>query len=75
MLLTFSNDTAPPQDAELIELRLSESVLKETPRIERAQSLVKLFAAVAPLLGLLGTVTGMIATFQAITVFGTGIRN
>ncbi|WP_052378686.1 MotA/TolQ/ExbB proton channel family protein [Polycyclovorans algicola] len=72
LLLTFSNDTAPPQDAELIELRLSESVLKETPRIERAQSLVKLFAAVAPLLGLLGTVTGMIATFQAITVFGTG---
>jgi biopolymer transport protein ExbB len=47
-------------------------VLRESPRIERAQSIVKLFAAVAPLLGLLGTVTGMIATFQAITIFGTG---
>ena len=72
LLLTFSDDAAPTDDPELVELRLSEAVLKETPRIERAQSLVKLFAAVAPLLGLLGTVTGMIATFQAITVFGTG---
>jgi biopolymer transport protein ExbB len=72
LLLTFNDDATPTHDPELVELRLSESVLKETPRIERAQSLVKLFAAVAPLLGLLGTVTGMIATFQAITVFGTG---
>lgn len=59
-------------DPELLELKLSEAVLRETPRLERAQSILKLFAAVAPLLGLLGTVTGMIATFQAITVFGTG---
>ncbi|MEK6805299.1 MAG: MotA/TolQ/ExbB proton channel family protein [Pseudomonadota bacterium] len=60
------------EDAELMELHLSEAVLKETPRLERFQSLLKLFTAVAPLLGLLGTVTGMIVTFQVITAFGTG---
>ncbi len=47
-------------------------MLAEQPRLERGQSLVKMLAAVAPLLGLLGTVTGMIVTFQSITVFGTG---
>lgn len=57
---------------EALEARLDEAVLAELPRLERGQSLVKLLAAVAPLLGLLGTVTGMIVTFQAITVFGTG---
>ncbi|MCH4561738.1 MULTISPECIES: MotA/TolQ/ExbB proton channel family protein [Halomonas] len=57
---------------EALEARLDESVLAELPRLERGQSLVKLLAALAPLLGLLGTVTGMIVTFQAITVFGTG---
>ena len=40
--------------------------------LKKGQSFVKLLAAVTPLLGLLGTVTGMIATFQAITLFGTG---
>ncbi len=60
------------EDAELMELHLSEAVLKETPRLERFQPLLKLFTAVAPLLGLLGTVTGMIVTFQVITAFGTG---
>lgn len=57
---------------EALEARLDESVLAELPRLERGQPLVKLLAAVAPLLGLLGTVLGMIVTFQAITVFGTG---
>lgn len=57
---------------EALEARLDEAVLAELPRLERGQPLVKLTAAVAPLLGLLGTVTGMIMTFQAITVFGTG---
>ncbi|MGM0783827.1 MAG: MotA/TolQ/ExbB proton channel family protein [Pseudomonadota bacterium] len=57
---------------EALEARLDEVVLAELPRLERGQPLVKLLAAVAPLLGLLGTVTGMIVTFQAITVFGTG---
>ncbi|GED22997.1 MotA/TolQ/ExbB proton channel family protein [Halomonas halmophila] len=57
---------------EALEARLDEAMLAEQPRIERGQSLVKMLAAVAPLLGLLGTVTGMIVTFQSITVFGTG---
>ncbi|ALM52187.1 MotA/TolQ/ExbB proton channel family protein [Halomonas huangheensis] len=57
---------------EALEARLDEAMLAEQPRIERGQALVKMVAAVAPLLGLLGTVTGMIVTFQSITVFGTG---
>jgi biopolymer transport protein ExbB len=59
-------------DQELLEARMDEAVLKELPGIERGQSIIRLLAAIAPLLGLLGTVTGMIATFQAITVFGSG---
>lgn len=57
---------------ETLELKIDEAILKEVPQLEKAQSMIKLFAAIAPLLGLLGTVTGMIATFQAITNFGTG---
>ncbi len=50
-----------------------EAILSSTgPTYEKSISLIKLLAAVAPLLGLLGTVVGMIATFQAITLFGTG---
>lgn len=59
-------------DVESLELQLDEAILKETPQLERGQGLLKLLAAVAPLMGLLGTVVGMIATFQAITLFGTG---
>lgn len=59
-------------DQETLELKIDEAILKEVPQLEKAQSMIKLFAAIAPLLGLLGTVTGMIATFQAITNFGTG---
>ena len=55
-----------------LELKLDDAILKEIPALERGQSLIKLLAAVAPLLGLLGTVIGMISTFQAITLFGTG---
>jgi len=61
----------PRLSQEQRELRVDEAILKELPRIERGQSFVKLLAAVAPLLGLLGTVIGMIATFQSITLFGT----
>ncbi|SDL71174.1 biopolymer transport protein ExbB [Modicisalibacter muralis] len=57
---------------EALEARLDEAILAEQPRIERGQPIVKLIAAIAPLLGLLGTVTGMIVTFQSITTFGTG---
>ncbi len=53
------------------EIILEEAILKELPPIEKYNGLIKLLAAVSPLLGLLGTVTGMIITFQAITLFGT----
>lgn len=59
-------------DAENLELKLDEAILKETPRIESGINVIKIFAAIAPLLGLLGTVVGMIGTFQSITLFGTG---
>jgi biopolymer transport protein ExbB len=59
-------------DVETLELRLGEAVLEEVPRINRHLPLLKIIAAVAPLMGLLGTVTGMIVTFQAITLFGAG---
>ncbi|MFT5575936.1 MAG: biopolymer transport protein ExbB [Bermanella sp.] len=62
----------PKMDSETLELKLSEAVLKELPNLEKSLNLLKIIAAVAPLLGLLGTVTGMIITFQAITIFGAG---
>ncbi|GIZ11692.1 MotA/TolQ/ExbB proton channel family protein [Pseudomonas sp. NCCP-436] len=65
---------AKPQlsDLETLELKLDEAILQETPPLEKGHGLLKLLAAVAPLLGLLGTVTGMIITFQAITQGGSG---
>ena len=62
----------PNMDSETLELKLEEAILKETPSIENSLTLLKIIAAVAPLMGLLGTVTGMIITFQAITIFGAG---
>ena len=62
----------PSMDTETLELKLEEAILKETPEIERSLTLLKIIAAVAPLMGLLGTVTGMIITFQAITIYGAG---
>ena len=62
----------PELSMETLELRLDEAILQETPRMERGIGMVKVIAAIAPMLGLLGTVTGMIGTFQAITQFGTG---
>lgn len=59
-------------DSETLELKLEEAVLKERPGIESGLAIMKIIAAVGPLLGLLGTVTGMITTFQAITIFGAG---
>lgn len=62
----------PNMDPDTLELKLSEGILKELPELEKSLNLLKIIAAVAPLLGLLGTVTGMIITFQAITIFGAG---
>lgn len=62
----------PGMDAESLELKLHEAVLKERPAIESGLNLLKIIAMVAPLLGLLGTVIGMIITFQQITIFGAG---
>jgi len=58
-----------PED---LESQLEDILAKATPPLEKNLSVIKLLAAVAPLLGLLGTVIGMIETFQAITLFGTG---
>jgi biopolymer transport protein ExbB len=62
----------PSMDTETLELKMSEGILKETPKLESGLTILKIIAAVAPLMGLLGTVTGMIITFQAITIFGAG---
>lgn len=59
-------------DAEALLLRLEEQLAKELPALRRGLSVITLFATTAPLLGLLGTVTGMIETFQSITLFGNG---
>jgi biopolymer transport protein ExbB len=59
-------------DFETLELKLNEAVLRESSKLERFLWIVKTVSVVAPLLGLLGTVTGMIQTFQAITLFGAG---
>ena len=69
LLYTTNNKSV---DVETLELKLDEAILKETPALERFLTIIKLISAVAPLFGLLGTVTGMIETFQAITLFGTG---
>ncbi len=60
------------KDREHIEDVISESILHESTRLDKLSSTILIIAAVSPLLGLLGTVTGMIATFEIITEFGTG---
>lgn len=70
-VMQVKNDN-PNLDTETLELRLSESILRELPKLSSKLTLIKIISVVAPLIGLLGTVTGMINTFQAITLFGTG---
>lgn len=68
----IATEQSQSQDASALELILDDAITREVPSLEKGLSMIKLFAAVAPLLGLLGTVTGMIATFQSISLFGTG---
>lgn len=65
-------DKYPEADTEALELHLTEAILGEVPKLGRNLTIIKIISVVAPLMGLLGTVTGMINTFQAITLFGTG---
>jgi biopolymer transport protein ExbB len=60
------------EDRETQENVLQESILREIPRLEKGLSVMAALGAISPLLGLLGTVTGMIRTFNVITVYGTG---
>lgn len=62
----------PTADIETLELKLDEAILRETAPLESGLALIKVLYVVAPLMGLLGTVVGMIETFQQITLFGTG---
>lgn len=70
VIKVFQDNTA--SDPESLELKLGEAMLKESPGLNWGIMFIKIIAVVAPLLGLLGTVTGMIQTFQVITLFGAG---
>jgi biopolymer transport protein ExbB len=59
-------------DTETLELKLGEAILREQPSLQRGILFIKIISVVAPLLGLLGTVVGMINTFQVIMLFGAG---
>jgi biopolymer transport protein ExbB len=71
VLLAFRGDGKRLENSELAELRISEAVLREVPRLERFQSFLRLAVAAGPLLGLIGTVIGMIITFRAIVASGS----
>jgi len=70
VLLVAENN--PNADTETLELKLGEAILQETPSLESMLTIIKMIATIAPLGGLLGTVTGMIVVFQQITVYGAG---
>ncbi|MBT4836225.1 MAG: MotA/TolQ/ExbB proton channel family protein [Methylococcales bacterium] len=67
-IISFGKNT----DIESLELQLDEAILRETPKLEKRVDFLGVLGAIAPLLGLLGTVIGMIETFQSIALFGTG---
>ncbi len=70
--ILLAAEEARNADVETFELKLDDAIIRESSGLDFGLNLIKLFAAIAPLLGLLGTVTGMIITFQQITLFGTG---
>lgn len=69
-LLLSANETVGDRP-EVVELRISEAVLREIPKLERFQAFLRLAVAAGPLLGLIGTVIGMIITFDSITASGS----
>ena len=72
VLLAFKGDAKNIEaDSDIAELRVSEAVMKEIPSLERFQAFLRLAVAAGPLLGLVGTVVGMIMTFQSITESGS----
>lgn len=71
-LRAASRDPDYRQDADALSAKLDEIVMVSAERLRRGLPALAIFAAVSPLLGLLGTVTGMIETFQVITLFGAG---
>ena len=70
--IMLAADEASGADGETLELKMDEAILRESPKLEFGLGLLKLFAGIAPLFGLLGTVTGMIKTFQPMMIYGTG---
>lgn len=71
VLLSVTGNGASARDPQLTELKLDEAVLHEVPKLERFQGFLRLAVAAGPLLGLIGTVIGMIITFKAITASGS----
>ena len=72
VLLAFKGDkNRIEEDSDVAELRITEAVLREVPKLERFQAFLRLGVAAGPLLGLIGTVVGMIITFQSITESGS----
>ncbi|TAM12875.1 MAG: MotA/TolQ/ExbB proton channel family protein [Nevskiaceae bacterium] len=71
-VLACLDETRPDEDVEVLETRIAEAVLHETPPLERFQGFLRMVVAAGPLLGLLGTVAGMIIIFQVMTEAGAG---
>ncbi len=71
LLLEYSSKSKPNESPEVVELRLSEAVLREVPKLQRFQAFLRIVVAAGPLLGLVGTVIGMIVTFHTIISSGS----